>query len=343
MKHLDILYPDDWHVHFRDEDMLTHTVPATAGTFARALVMPNLKPALTDLDDLLNYRLRILSQLPEASTFTPYMTLYLNHSLSPDTLLRAKQMPFVLGAKLYPQHVTTHSDEGVSDIKALYTHFDIMQSQDLVLQIHGETPTADIFDREAFFIKDTLTTLTKQFPRLRLVLEHISTKQAVQFVQEAGPQVAATITPHHLMYNRNDLLNQGIKPHLYCLPILKRKDDQLALQQAATSGNPKFFAGTDSAPHAVAQKESACGCAGVFSAPYAVAMYAQQFDALGKLGALEAFLSRFGAQFYQLPLNQHTLTLEARGQTIPKTLPFGNTEVVPLAAGLRLSWSVHGQ
>jgi dihydroorotase len=341
MKYLEIIRPDDWHVHFRDLENLENTVPATAKTFSRALIMPNIIPPLIQLDDLINYRSRIIQSIPKDLSFTPYMTLYLNEKTSPQTLIDAKKTTFVLGAKLYPANATTHSEAGVHDLQALYPLFSIMQEQDLVLQIHGEAIEADIFDREAAFISGSLIPITQNFPKLRIVLEHISTKAAVDFVSAASGYVAATITPHHLFYNRNDMLNQGIKPHLYCLPILKRQSDQFALQQAAMSGNTKFFAGTDSAPHAVSQKESACGCAGIFSAPYAVALYAQLFDSFGKLDQLEAFLSRFGAVFYNLPLNQETLILQSKQQVIPSVLPLGKHQVVPIAAGQSISWSIH--
>lgn len=341
MKYLEITRPDDWHVHFRDHENLENTVPATAKNFARALIMPNLVPPLIELDEVLNYRSRILQSTPKAHSFTPYMTLYLNEKTRPQTLIDAKKTNFVLGAKLYPANATTHSEAGVHDLQELYPLFSLMQEQDLVLQIHGESIEADIFDRESVFITDSLIPLTRNFPQLRIVLEHISTQAAVDFVSASSSYVAATITPHHLLYNRNDMLNQGIKPHLYCLPILKRQSDQLALQAAAMSGNPKFFAGTDSAPHAISRKESACGCAGIFSAPFAVSIYAQVFDSFNKLDLLEGFLSQFGATFYQLPWNQETLTLQSKKQLIPSVLPFGKHQVVPIAAGQSLSWSIH--
>jgi dihydroorotase len=340
MKYLEIIRPDDWHVHFRDSENLINTVPATAKTFSRALVMPNLVPPVTTLNHLIEYRTRILHAIPDKTDFTPYMTLYLNEQVQPTTLIDAKQHDFILGAKLYPANVTTHAEAGTRQIKNLYPLLDVMQSQDLVLQVHGEAVEADIFDRETQFIEKTLLPITQNFPKLRMVLEHISTKAAVDFIKNAAENLAATITPHHLMYNRNDLLTQGIKPHLYCLPILKRQSDQLALQQAAMSGNPKFFAGTDSAPHAISQKESACGCAGIFSAPYALAIYAQLFDANGQLDKLENFMSRFGALFYKLPINQSSILLKAKTQMVPMTLSLGKGQVSPIAAGQTLAWSV---
>lgn len=341
MKTLVITRPDDWHVHFRDGLVLKHTVSATARHFSRALAMPNLKPALTSVAAVLAYRERILSVLDKDHHFTPYMTLYLNESLKISDLEQAKNSPFILGAKLYPAGATTNSDEGVRSLSALYPLLDIMQQQDLVLQIHGEVTQGDIFGREADFIETCLRPLLQNFPKLRIVLEHISTKGAVEFVKQAPEQVAATITPHHLLYNRNQLLAGGIRPHYYCLPILKKESDQLALQQAAISTNPKFFAGTDSAPHPKAKKESACGCAGIYSAPYAVALYAQIFDNLNQLDKLDAFLGCFGAEFYRLPLNRAELILRKLAQAIPETLPLGEAQVVPVAAGENLKWSIY--
>ncbi len=341
MQSLIITRPDDWHVHFRDGLTLKDTVSATAHHFARALVMPNLKPALTSIESLLAYRERILTVLQKNKKFTPYMTLYLNEQVSIEELDKAKNFSFILGAKLYPAGATTNSDEGAKSLKALYPLFEIMQQKDLVLQIHGEITTGDIFDREAKFIEVYLEPLIKNFPNLRIVLEHISTKAAVDFVCRQSDKVAATITPHHLLYNRNQLLAGGIRPHYYCLPILKSETNQHALQQAAVSGNSKFFAGTDSAPHPKTSKESACGCAGIYSAPYAVAMYAQVFDNLGQLDKLNNFLGHFGAEFYQLPANQSELIIKKIPQKIPAILALGNDEVVPMAAGESLGWSVY--
>jgi dihydroorotase len=338
---LSITRPDDWHVHFRDGQALEHTVSATASHFRRALVMPNLKPALISLDLLLAYRDRIIAAIPKGLAFEPYMTFYLNEHVSPNELMSCKAYPFILGAKFYPAGATTNSDEGARSLTALYPLLEIMQDCDLVLQIHGEVTQGDIFEREAKFITDYLQPLIKNFPRLRIVLEHISTRRAVDFVKESPETVAATITPHHLLYNRNQLLAGGIKPHYYCLPILKHESDQVALQQAAISGNPKYFAGTDSAPHSQTAKESACGCAGIYSSPFAVAMYAQIFDQLNHLDNLNAFMSHFGADFYHLPQNQDQLTLIKKEQIIARALPFGSETVIPVAAGERLSWSIY--
>ncbi|QRN04917.1 dihydroorotase [Legionella sp. MW5194] len=341
MQTLVITRPDDWHVHFRDGEALKETVAATAMHFARALAMPNLKPALTSVKSVLAYRERLMKALASAYDFTPYMTLYLNEQVQPEEMLGIKDGDAILGAKLYPAGATTNSDEGAQSLRALYPLLEVMQQQDLVLQIHGEITHGDIFDREAAFLTEGLLPLTRNFPKLRIVLEHISTKAAVDFVSAAGERVAATITPHHLMYNRNQLLSGGIKPHYYCLPILKRKRDQLALQQAAVSGNAKFFAGTDSAPHARQTKETACGCAGIYSAPYAVSLYAQVFDQLGQLEKLNHFMGHFGASFYQLPINKSELLLKRQPQIVPHSLPLAKDSVIPMAAGETLAWSVH--
>ena len=335
-----ITQPDDWHVHLRDQDVLTHTVLATARHFHRALVMPNLKPALTTVNDLLAYRSRILAVLPKGSSFSPYMTLYLNDTVRPNQLLLAKQNPFILGAKLYPAGATTNSQEGVDNLQALYPLLDVMQEQDLVLQIHGEATDGDIFDREKLFLSESLAPLIKNFPKLRIVLEHISTKAAVDFITQAPKTVAATITPHHLLYHRNHLLVGGVRPHYYCLPILKRASDQAALKKIAVSGNPKFFAGTDSATHAQENKETTCGCAGIYSAPYAIALYAQLFEGLDHLDKLDAFLGHFGAQFYGLPINKTQLILHKKEQKVPLSLPFGKQQVIPIEAGNTLPWSI---
>lgn len=337
---ISITRPDDWHVHLRDGDALKHTVSATARHFARALIMPNLKPALTTVASVNTYRERILAAAGENLHFTPYMTLYLNETVSPDDLNSIAITHHILGAKFYPAGATTNSDQGAKSIHALYPLFEIMQANDLVLQIHGEVTYGDIFERESVFINTYLAPLIRDFPKLRIVLEHISTRAAVDFVQQAPATIAATITPHHLLYNRNHLLAGGIKPHFYCLPVLKQERDQIALQQAAISGNSKFFAGTDSAPHAQGYKESACGCAGVYSAPFALAMYAQVFDNLNQMAKLNAFMGHFGANFYHLPVLKEQVELIRKLQTIPHTLPLGHDHVVPLAAGSILHWSI---
>lgn len=341
MRKLYITRPDDWHVHFRDDDALENTVSATAAHFARALVMPNLKPALTSISAVRDYHQRVKENVPRNNSFTPYMTLYLNEKVQPEDLHAMKDYPFILGAKFYPAGATTHSEEGARSILALYPLLEIMQEQDLVLQIHSEVTHGDIFEREALFIEEYLVPLMRNFPKLRMVLEHISTKAAVDFVIAAPSCVTATITPHHLLYNRNQLLAGGIRPHYYCLPILKHETDQRAVQQAAISDSGKFFAGTDSAPHAQDKKESACGCAGIYSAPFAVAMYAQVFAALGKLEKLNHFMGHFGANFYRLPLSEERIELIEKQQIIPQVLPLGQAQVVPVAAGSTLQWSIH--
>lgn len=342
MKRLNLTRPDDWHVHLRDGIFLKNTVPATANSFQRALVMPNLKPALTGVDSIIKYKSRIEKFIPSNSTFTPYFTLYLNETINPYEMEKAKEHSFILGGKLYPAGATTHSEEGFKSIKKMYPLFEVMQKNNLVLQIHGEETQGDIFDREAQFIKESLAPLLKDFPKLRIVLEHISSAYAVNFILETPDNIAATITPHHLAYNRNDLLASGVKPHFYCLPILKRKSDQIALQKAAISGNPKFFAGTDSAPHAVSKKESTCGCAGIFSAPYAIAYYTEIFESLNALNRLNPFLSQFGAQFYQMPTSKEEIILLKESTNIPPKLNFGNTFVIPMGAGGTISWRMHG-
>jgi len=338
---LSIIRPDDWHVHFRDHHLLAHTVAATAKHFSRALVMPNLQPALTSIQALLEYQQRILAHVPQDHCFRPYMTLYLNSTVSPYDLASAAQHPDILGAKLYPAGATTNSQEGVQDIKILYPLFEIMQTYDLVLQIHGEVTYGDIFEREDLFITTQLIPLMANFPKLRIVLEHISTQRAVEFVMQASDQIGATVTPQHLMFHRNHLLVGGIKPHYYCLPILKHQTDQQAIQQAVRSGHPRFFAGTDSAPHARSQKENACGCAGIFSAPYALACYTQIFEELDALPKLNDFLSKFGGEFYRLPVQTDTITLIKQAQTVAASLPFGQEQIVPIAAGSVLNWSVY--
>lgn len=340
MRRLEIAQPDDWHVHFRDGDLLSYTVKATASHFARALVMPNLLPPLTTFQELVSYRERIFKQLEKGNTFEPYLTFYLNESISPEDLKQASKYHWVLGAKLYPQGVTTNSAEGARSIRALYPLLDIMQSEGLVLQIHGEVVSGDIFEREIRFLNDHLKDILSNFPKLKVVLEHISTAQAVQFITEAPSNLAATITPHHLLYNRNQLLAGGIRPHYYCLPILKHVDDQHALQKAAVSGCPKFFAGTDSAPHSLQQKECSEGCAGVYSAPIAVSMYAEVFEALDALDKLDPFLSQFGAEFYDLPLSRERLELVRAPFRVSDSFNMGNIEVVPAHAGQGLAWSV---
>lgn len=342
MNTLIINRPDDWHVHLRDGDKLKHTVPATAETFSRALIMPNLKPALTSINALQQYRNRIIDHIPKNRSFTPYMTFYLNEQVNADELTGIAPSLYVLGAKFYPAGATTNSEAGASSLKSLYPLLEVLQANNLVLQLHGEVTHSDIFERESLFLTEYLALILKNFPKLRIVLEHISTQAAVDFVLQAPETLAATITPHHLMYHRNQLLVGGIKPHLYCLPILKHENDQKALQRAAVSGNPKFFAGTDSAPHVTADKESACGCAGIYSAPFALSLYAQVFSQFD-LAKLNPFMSHFGADFYQLPRNTEEIELIQLPIRIPHTLPFGTDKVIPMAAGEYIDWSIREQ
>lgn len=341
MRTLTLTRPDDWHVHFRDHDSLAYTAEASARHFSRALVMPNLIPPLTRVDAITAYQQRILSALKRPSSFTPYFSLYLTESLAPDELYLAQNNPHILGAKLYPAGATTNSEQGIRSIRALYPLLDVMQSLDLVLQIHGEVTHSDIFCREALFLTEVLLPLIDDFPKLRIILEHISTKAAVDFVMNAPERVAATITPHHLRYNRNHLLAGGIKPHYYCLPILKKEPDQQALQSAATSGKFKFFAGTDSAPHTRSNKENACGCAGIYSAPFALSFYTQLFDEMDKLACLNDFLSRAGATFYRLPISEARIELIERPFTVPPVLSYGQDQIVPIGAGETLNWQVN--
>lgn len=340
MHSIEIIYPDDWHCHLRDGALLSATVPDIARQFRRAIVMPNLVPAVTTVDMALEYRERIMHYVPAGNPFTPLMTLYLTNDTSIEAIHAAKQSGMIVGCKLYPAGVTTHSHAGVTDIKKCYPVFAAMAEVGLPLLIHGEVndPQIDIFDREGVFIDRYLKEIVTKFPNLKVVLEHITTQDAVAFVLQTGPQVAATITPHHLLLNRNDLLAGGIKPHHYCLPILKRQTHQQALLQAAISGNPKFFLGTDSAPHAKSRKEAACGCAGIYNAYAAIEYYAQAFSQVNALDKLEGFASRFGPIFYGFPLNTDKITLTQTSWTLPTSLPFGEETLIPFFAGVTLSW-----
>jgi dihydroorotase len=337
---LTITRPDDWHVHLRDGPALAAVVAATAGSFARAIVMPNLKPPVTSVAEAAAYRDRIRAALPANSAFEPLMTLYLTDNTSASEIERARASGFVHAVKYYPAGATTNSDAGVTAIERAYPALAAMERSGVVLSIHGEVtdPDVDVFDRERAFVDRLLGRIVRDFPALRVVLEHITTAEAAAFVAAAGPTVAATITPQHLLYSRNALFLGGVRPHWYCLPILKRETHRKALVAAATSGNPKYFLGTDSAPHAKATKENACGCAGCYTAPYALALYAEAFEAARALDRLEGFASFFGADFYRLPRNRDTVTLIREPAGVPATLPFGDTTVVPLRAGERLPW-----
>lgn len=342
MDHLTITRPDDWHIHLRDGEALATTVPHAAAQFGRAIVMPNLLPPVTTTAEAAAYRERILAQRPEGSAFEPLMTLYLTDSTTAAEIRKAKDSGFVHAVKLYPAGATTNSDSGVTNIKNVYEALAEMEAVDLPLLVHGEVtrPDIDVFDREKVFIDEILAPLVERLPNLRVVFEHITTEDAANFVLFASDKVAATITAHHLLLNRNDMLVGGIRPHHYCLPVLKRETHRQALLSAATSGNPKFFLGTDSAPHAQGAKESGCGCAGCYTAFTAIELYAEAFESVGALGKLDGFASRFGPQFYGLPVNQETLSLARREWAVPKSFAFGDEVVVPLRAGGNLTWQM---
>ncbi|HDP89092.1 MAG TPA: dihydroorotase [Thioalkalivibrio sp.] len=342
MNEITLTIPDDWHVHLRDGDMLGETVPATARCFRRAIVMPNLVPPIATAEQALAYRERILAARPAGSDFEPLMTLYLTPHTTPEEIQKAKQAG-VVAVKLYPAGATTHSDAGVRDLSGAYAVLEAMAEEGLLFLIHGEStdPAVDIFDREKVFIEQYLERLVADLPTLKVVLEHITTKDAVEFVSGAGGNVAATITPQHLMLNRNDMLVGGIRPHNFCLPVLKRNVHQQALRDVVATGSNKFFLGTDSAPHEKAKKESACGCAGCYSAWSALEFYAQVFDEIGALDRLEGFASHHGPDFYGLPRNQGTVTLVREDWQIPEeiTLPNGRP-IVPFQAGSTVHWKV---
>ncbi|RMG27774.1 MAG: dihydroorotase [Gammaproteobacteria bacterium] len=339
---LTLTRPDDWHLHLRDGAVLKDVVPHTARQFARAIVMPNLKPPVTTTEQALAYRQRILAAVPEGLPFEPLMTLYLTDTLPPEEIARAKESGRVHAVKLYPAGATTHAEAGVTDLRKCDATLAAMAELGLPLLVHGEVtdPDVDVFDREAVFIERELKPLLERHPDLKLVLEHVTTREGVAFVRESGDRVAATLTPQHLLFNRNALFAGGLRPHHYCLPVLKREHHREALLEAATSGSPQFFLGTDSAPHARPAKESACGCAGVFSAPLALECYALAFEQAGALERLEGFASHYGPDFYGLPRNPTTVELERREWTVPESYPFGDSRVVPLFAGETLPWRV---
>jgi dihydroorotase len=342
MDRLTLRRPDDWHLHLRDGAALASVVADSARRFARAIVMPNLKPAVRTTAQALDYRERILGALPEGSAFEPLMTLYLTDDTPPEEVARAKLSGRVFGVKLYPAGATTHSDEGVTRLSRCFHTLEKMEELGLPLLVHGEStdPAIDVFDREQVFIEEVLGPAVARFPRLKVVLEHITTREAAQYVEVTGPNVAATITVHHLLMNRNALFLGGIRPHHYCLPVLKRESHREALVEAAISGNPKFFLGTDSAPHARGAKEAACGCAGIYTAHAAIELYAAAFEEAGALDKLEGFASVFGARFYGLPLNRDTITLERTEWRIPERLAFGAEQLVPLRAGETVPWKL---
>ena len=332
--------PDDWHVHLRDGDMLKAVAGFTARQFARAIVMPNLTPPVTTMDAAQAYRARILDALPDGADFDPLMTCYLTDAADPVEIARGYEEGAFAACKLYPAHATTNSAHGVTDIRALTSVLETMQRIGMPLLIHGEVTDreVDIFDREAVFLEMVLGPLVRDYPALKIVLEHITTAEAVDFVEASGPQVGATITPQHLIINRNAIFDGGIRPHAYCLPVAKRERHRLAVRRAAVSGSPRFFLGTDSAPHGVARKEAACGCAGIFNAPFALESYVQVFEEEGALDRLEGFASEHGPRFYGLPLNDGTVTLERTGIDVPALIGEGATAVVPFHAGETLRW-----
>jgi len=338
---LTLIRPDDWHLHVRDGDALRTVVPHTAQQFARAVIMPNLRPPVTSTAQALAYKARIVAAVPPGVLFEPLMTLYLTDQLPADEIQRAHDAG-VVAVKLYPAGATTNSDAGVSDLRKTYRTLEAMQRQGLPLLVHGEvtTPEVDLFDREAVFIDTQLIPLRRDFPELKIVFEHITTREAVHYVQEADRFLAATLTAHHLLFNRNALFTGGLRPHYYCLPVLKREVHRQALLGAAVSGSAKFFLGTDSAPHPAHLKEHASGCAGCYTAATAMALYAQAFDAAGKLDQLEAFASFNGADFYGLPRNTGTLTLQREPSPVPERFAFGEGELKPLCAGETLPWRV---
>jgi len=351
MDTLTLIRPDDWHLHLRDGAALEAVVGATARQFARAIVMPNLKPPVTTVAQAMAYRERILAALgkavvadPACAGFEPLMTLYLTDRTSPDEIVRARASGQVHAVKLYPAGATTNSDAGVSSVTAVHPALEAMQREGLPLLIHGEVVDAsvDIFDREAVFIETVLEPLRRDFPALRIVFEHITTRDAAQYVAQATGPIAATITAHHLLYERNALFIGGIRPHWYCLPVLKREVHRRALLEAATSGSARFFLGTDSAPHARHLKEHACGCAGCYTAPHALELYAAAFESVGALDRLEGFASFFGPDFYGLARNTARITLNRQTWTVPDVLPLGDDTILPLAAGEPLAWRLAG-
>ncbi|WP_018868308.1 MULTISPECIES: dihydroorotase [unclassified Thioalkalivibrio] len=342
MHRLTITRPDDWHLHLRDGDVLGSVLPDTARRFRRAIIMPNLKPPVTTVEAAAEYRERILAALPEEADFEPLMTLYLTEATTPGMIEAAKASGFIHGVKLYPAGATTNAASGVADIRRCYPVFEAMQRVDLPLLVHGEVtdPEVDIFDREAVFIERHLQPLIREFPELRVVLEHTTTESGVEFVESGPENIAATITPQHLLYNRNALFAGGIRPHHYCLPILKRERHRQTLLRAATSGHPRFFLGTDSAPHPRHAKESACGCAGIYSAHAAIEFYAEAFASVDALDKLEAFASFHGPDFYRLPRNTDSITLERVDWTVPEAVLFGHDPGVPLRAGETVAWQL---
>lgn len=342
MQEITLRCPDDWHIHLRDGDMLTRTVNDAAKQFQRAIIMPNLVPPVKNAQQASEYRERILAKVPAGLTFEPLMVLYLTDTTSAEDILQAQQTGFIKAAKLYPAGATTNSDSGVTNINHLDSALAAMQKVGMPLLVHGEVTDShiDIFDREQVFIERILTPLCKKFPTLKVVLEHITTQQAVDFVSAAPANIAATITAHHLLFNRNDMLAGGIRPHYYCLPILKRQSHQQALIKAATSGNPKFFLGTDSAPHAIEKKETSCGCAGCYTAFAAIELYAEVFEQANALDKLEDFASSFGPDFYGMPQNTNSIRLKKISWKAPINLAFGKSNLKPVKADEEITWQL---
>ncbi len=342
MTRLTITRPDDWHLHLRDGDEMRSVLAHTTQRFARAIVMPNLSPPIVSVEAAHSYKKRILAACSKGARFEPLMTLYLTDNTKPEEIKKAKESGAIYGVKYYPAGATTNSDLGVTDINKCAAVFSAMEKLRMPLLLHGEVsdPDVDIFDRERIFIDRILMPLLQQFPELRIVLEHITTKEAVHFVKASGKHVGATITAHHLLLNRNAILAGGIKPHHYCLPILKREEHRLALIEAVSSGNPKFFLGTDSAPHAKEHKESACGCAGIYTAHAAIELYTEAFSAANALDRLDAFASVHGPLFYELPRNQETITLVQESWEVPKDYAFGASKLIPLRTGGKMSWKL---
>lgn len=344
MTSITITRPDDWHLHLRDNEQLRSVLPHTAKQFARAIIMPNLRPPIVTTDMALAYRARVQAALSGTlhSSFKPLMTLYLTDNTLPSEIIRAKESEAVQGIKLYPAGATTNSDGGVTDITKCYAALETMEQNNLPLLVHGEVTDAnvDVFDKEKIFIDKILAPLIQRFPNLRIIFEHITTSDAVMFVKEASKYIAATITAHHLLLNRNAIFQGGIRPHHFCLPVLKREIHRQAVLNAAISGNPKFFLGTDSAPHAQGNKENNCGCAGIFTAHAAIELYATVFEQAGALDKLEAFASFYGADFYQLPRNSNFITLKKERWIVPEEFEFANEKLIPLFAGENLTWKM---
>ena len=345
MDTLTLTRPDDWHLHLRDDAAMRAVVPHSARQFARAIIMPNLRPPVTTTAQALAYRARILDAVPEGLDFQPLMTLYLTDQTPPDEISRARDSRHIVASKLYPAGATTHADSGVTDIRLIYPTLEAMQRHGMLLLVHGEVtdPEVDLFDREAVFIDRVLIPLVRDFPALKIVMEHITTQDAADYMRDAPATVAATLTAHHLLYNRNAIFQGGVRPHYYCLPILKRERHRQALLRAATSGNPKFFLGTDSAPHPRSGKETACGCAGCYTAYTALELYAEAFESAGVLERLEAFASFYGPDFYDLPRNIGTITLQRQPTPVPESFPFGKELLIPLRAGEMLGWRMNSR